>query len=404
MQSDDPDSEAKGRGTRPHKNRHDRDNRRGNKRRPVNVVKHNRPAVPAEKLNEQNNMFWKRRRKAMIVLANKPSRVVEYPGFTQRGKRHDDEDDGDSVQSYSQYDGIQVTRKGLNADSIPALKTFDDIHLKCPKTVWSNVQRMKYTQPTPVQKHAIPICFAGKDVMCCAETGSGKTCAFLLPAVSAVIKQRATAKKKDQRGPQKKHRSKRKQKKSNNVAHTAGSSAASSGPKLWVDFPDSSDSGAAAPSSDATDTGSLLLNTASLMKWQQNLGDASSHDFSQAEITSNASTTASTSDTPDNTETFDDDAKQLPKAVYHARAKKTPAPSVLVLAPTRELAQQIAVESQKLCHGTTLRTLCLYGGGKLGGQLNKLAFGCEVLVATPGRLADFLSRGILSLRMVRWAA
>jgi ATP-dependent RNA helicase DDX3X len=45
---------------------------------------------------------------------------------------------------------------------------------------------MNYVKPTPIQKHALPLALAGCDLMCCAQTGSGKTAAFLVPVCAAL--------------------------------------------------------------------------------------------------------------------------------------------------------------------------------------------------------------------------
>ncbi len=72
-------------------------------------------------------------------------------------------------------------------------------------------------------------------------------------------------------------------------------------------------------------------------------------------------------------------------------------PRVLILAPTRELAQQVA--TQAVAYGRSLRTktVCIYGGAPYPVQNRDLARGVDVLVATPGRLIDHLERGRIDL-------
>ncbi len=64
---------------------------------------------------------------------------------------------------------IQVT-----GENIPApISTFEEAALR--DLILENVKRAGYKAPTPIQKHAIPIIMNGRDVMGCAQTGSGKT-------------------------------------------------------------------------------------------------------------------------------------------------------------------------------------------------------------------------------------
>ena len=77
-------------------------------------------------------------------------------------------------------------------------------------------------------------------------------------------------------------------------------------------------------------------------------------------------------------------------------------PLILIIAPTRELSTQIFDEARRLCYRTMLRPCVVYGGAPVRDQVDELAKGCDVLIATPGRLQDFIQRpGILSLRRVK---
>ena len=78
-------------------------------------------------------------------------------------------------------------------------------------------------------------------------------------------------------------------------------------------------------------------------------------------------------------------------------------PLVLVVCPTRELATQIFDETRRLCYRSMLRPCVAYGGGPAREQADELRKGCDVLIATPGRLMDFMQRGnLLGLNRVRF--
>ena len=77
-----------------------------------------------------------------------------------------------------------------------------------------------------------------------------------------------------------------------------------------------------------------------------------------------------------------------------------PRPAALVLAPTRELATQIVDDIRGIAHARALRVAAVYGGAGLVKQA-KAAAGSHVLVATPGRLEDFLARGVFGLDRIR---
>jgi ATP-dependent RNA helicase RhlE len=69
----------------------------------------------------------------------------------------------------------------------------------------------------------------------------------------------------------------------------------------------------------------------------------------------------------------------------------------LVLSPTRELAIQIDQTFRKLTPGTKIRTAVVVGGMSESNQLRDIKHGAEIVIATPGRLCDFLQRGLVDL-------
>lgn len=78
------------------------------------------------------------------------------------------------------------------------------------------------------------------------------------------------------------------------------------------------------------------------------------------------------------------------------------APVALILIPTRELAEQIYKEARKLLHQTGISITKIYGGVPHDSQIRELRDGTDILVATPGRLIDFLNSKLITLKAVKY--
>jgi ATP-dependent RNA helicase RhlE len=76
------------------------------------------------------------------------------------------------------------------------------------------------------------------------------------------------------------------------------------------------------------------------------------------------------------------------------------APRALVLTPTRELAAQVAESARTYGRYVGIRTVVVFGGVSINPQIDALYNGCDLLVATPGRLLDLAEQGALDLRSV----
>merc|ERR1719460_576733 len=79
-----------------------------------------------------------------------------------------------------------------------------------------------------------------------------------------------------------------------------------------------------------------------------------------------------------------------------------PVPSILILAPTRELAHQIQEQARMYSHAYSLKSLCLYGGSPKFAQISMLQQGVHVIIATPGRLNDLMEMGKVVLDSIKW--
>uniref|UniRef100_A0A673LUU9 RNA helicase n=1 Tax=Sinocyclocheilus rhinocerous TaxID=307959 RepID=A0A673LUU9_9TELE len=84
--------------------------------------------------------------------------------------------------NFEKYDDIPVEATGTNSPG--HIESFHDVDMG--EIIMGNITLIRYTRPTPVQKYAIPIIKAKRDLMACAQTGSGKTAAFLLPVLSQI--------------------------------------------------------------------------------------------------------------------------------------------------------------------------------------------------------------------------
>merc|ERR1719463_353013 len=91
-------------------------------------------------------------------------------------------------------------------------------------------------------------------------------------------------------------------------------------------------------------------------------------------------------------------------AVVHINAQpylsKGDGPIVLILAPTRELAIQIQEEANRFGKSSKIKNTCCYGGQPKHAQAADLREGVEIVIATPGRMIDFLDSGATNLQRV----
>ncbi|KAK5114203.1 hypothetical protein LTR85_010268 [Meristemomyces frigidus] len=89
---------------------------------------------------------------------------------------------------------------------------------------------------------------------------------------------------------------------------------------------------------------------------------------------------------------------------YNARFNKVKAePLVVIVVPTRELAIQIFDEARRMCYRSMLRPCVVYGGLPMGVTMDELGKGCDILIATPGRLCDLMDKPhVLTMSRVKY--
>ena len=177
--------------------------------------------------------------------------------------------------------------------------TFAELGLN--EQILAGVATLGFSAPTPVQAAAIPAVLAGKDVVASAQTGTGKTAAFMLPTLQRIAVEKPGGAEKPN-------------------AAAERSAAARRGAK---------------------------------------------HNAKQGV------------------------------------AKRNAYPQALIITPTRELAAQIDAVAKSVCASTGQQAVIVTGGARYKHQITALQKGCDVLVATPGRLIDLLDKKHTSLENIQ---
>ncbi|MFH4981255.1 hypothetical protein AB6A40_007964 [Gnathostoma spinigerum] len=86
--------------------------------------------------------------------------------------------------NFDKYEEIPVEATG--SDVPPPINDFSELPLH--PWIQENIRKSGYTKPTPVQKYSIPSLLKQRHLMSCAQTGSGKTAAFLIPLINEILK------------------------------------------------------------------------------------------------------------------------------------------------------------------------------------------------------------------------
>ncbi|XP_032328265.1 probable ATP-dependent RNA helicase DDX4 isoform X3 [Camelus ferus] len=95
-------------------------------------------------------------------------------------------------------------------------------------------------------------------------------------------------------------------------------------------------------------------------------------------------------------------AHLMREGITASRFKELQEPECIIVAPTRELINQIYLEARKFSFGTCVRAVVTYGGTQFGHSIRQIVQGCNILCATPGRLMDIISKEKIGLRQVKY--
>ena len=280
--------------------------------------------------------------------------------------------------------------------------------------ILAGVESLGFTTPTPVQAEAIPLILAGRDVVASAQTGTGKTCAFALPVLQNITEASRAAREEivahvDDAA---------------DVADEAPDVLADEVPGESLSVPASSSDGGQpqrrrrprrhhrkAAGADAAQTGEEQepqANSEAKPKRRRRRKPKSK----QAPATEREATVEETTSTVAPAEKPKrrrrrkkgrgrGDASRMEDSREKNPNAKPFGPFALVITPTRELAQQIDNVVSVVCEYTNQRAVIVMGGARFERQIRSLEAGCDMLVATPGRLIDLLEHDHVDLSHVQ---
>ncbi|KAG8345663.1 putative ATP-dependent RNA helicase [Trypanosoma vivax] len=123
------------------------------------------------------------------VISTNPNRVQRAPNL--RKNCHDEKEIEQLFERHHQQKGISLENYAsipveITPNDIEAVQSFEELYVE--PALSANIAKCGYKDPTPVQRYGIPVCLEGHDLMACAQTGSGKTAAFLVPVVHYILK------------------------------------------------------------------------------------------------------------------------------------------------------------------------------------------------------------------------
>lgn len=136
------------------------------------------PAYPVQKKRKLSNEATERTALQKKKTA-KPTKTVAPPP-SKKAQEEQEEADSESVS-----DNVEDEAEDVAGEDVEAEKTFADLGLT--DSLCDACATLGFKKPTPIQRESLPVALSGKDLIGLAETGSGKTAAFALPMLQALL-------------------------------------------------------------------------------------------------------------------------------------------------------------------------------------------------------------------------